>query len=65
MVPTAAEKTLCLDPNRDVEDPIGSGTAAYLSCALRIRDLVRVRFDEIGLRSGLHGEASSAEHGYV
>jgi protein-tyrosine-phosphatase len=65
MIPSAAAKTLCLDPNRDVEDPIGSGTAAYLSCARRIRDLVRVRFDEIGLRSGLHGEASSAEHGYV
>ena len=49
LVPAAAEKTLCLDPNGDVEDPIGSGLPAYLDCARRIHSLVRLRFDEISL----------------
>jgi len=49
LVPAAAEKTQCLDPNADVEDPMGGGPAAYVSCARRIHCLVQLRFDEIGL----------------
>lgn len=49
LVPAAAEKTQCLDPNDDVEDPIGKGPAAYVNCARRIHGLVKLRFDEIGL----------------
>jgi protein-tyrosine-phosphatase len=49
LVPEAAAKTQCLDPDGDVEDPIGKGLAAYVNCAQRIHSLVRLRFDEIGL----------------
>lgn len=55
LVPAAAGKTQCLDPNGDVEDPIGSGLAAYVNCARRIHDLVRLRFDEISFQGGLQG----------
>jgi len=50
MIPAAAEKTQCLDPDDDIEDPIGSGMEAYAQCARRIHGLVRTRLDEIGLR---------------
>lgn len=46
LVPTAAAKTQCLDPDSDVEDPVGRGLAAYISCARRIHGLVLLRFDE-------------------
>jgi protein-tyrosine-phosphatase len=49
LVPAVAAKTHCLDPNGDVDDPIGNGMAAYVNCAQRIHSLVRLRFDEIGL----------------
>jgi protein-tyrosine-phosphatase len=49
LVPAAAAKTQCLDPNEDIEDPMGKGMAAYVNCARRIHDLVKLRFDEIGL----------------
>jgi protein-tyrosine-phosphatase len=52
MFPSAAGKTQCLDPNGDIEDPIGRGMEAYASCAERIHDLVRSRLDEIGLQHG-------------
>jgi protein-tyrosine-phosphatase len=55
LVPAAAAKTLCLDPERDVEDPIGKGMAAYVDCAQRIQVLVRHRFDEIALQGGRPG----------
>jgi protein-tyrosine-phosphatase len=49
MFPAAAAKTHCLDPEGDIEDPIGKGLGAYLSCARRIHILVRSRLDEINL----------------
>jgi protein-tyrosine-phosphatase len=49
IAPAAAGKTLCLDPDGDVEDPMGSELANYVKCARRIHTLVRLRFDEIGL----------------
>jgi protein-tyrosine-phosphatase len=50
IAPAAAEKTLCLDPDGDVEDPMGSELANYVNCARRIHSLVRLRFDEMGLQ---------------
>jgi protein-tyrosine phosphatase len=52
MMPAVAAKTQCLDPDGDVDDPIGKGQKEYVDCALRIHDLVRLRFDELGLQSG-------------
>ena len=46
MLPEAAGKTACVDPEGDVPDPIGSALAAYESCAKRLRELVRCRLDE-------------------
>ena len=53
IAPAAAGKTLCLDPDGDVEDPMGSELANYVNCARRIHSLVRLRFDEIGLQGHL------------
>ena len=53
LIPAAAAKTQCLDPDGDVEDPVGRELAAYVNCATRIHGLVRRRFDEIGLPYGL------------
>jgi protein-tyrosine-phosphatase len=52
LIPGAAAKTQCLDPNGDIEDPIGSGLPAYINCARRIHSLIQLRFDEIGLQGG-------------
>jgi protein-tyrosine-phosphatase len=55
LVPTAAAKTQCLDPEGDVEDPSGSGFEAYLKCASRIHTLVRLRLDELGVATSSAG----------
>ncbi|HMG72705.1 MAG TPA: hypothetical protein VK582_04325 [Pyrinomonadaceae bacterium] len=55
MLPSAAEKTQCLDPDIDVQDPVGSGLDAYLQCARNIHTLVRARFDELDLGYGVQG----------
>ncbi len=55
MVPAVAGKTVCLDPTGDIDDPIGKGLAAYLSCIERIRRLVQLRFEELDLVSDLRG----------
>jgi protein-tyrosine-phosphatase len=49
MIPSAAGKTHCLDPEGDIEDPMGSGLEAYLKCAGHIHRLVRWRLDEAQL----------------
>jgi protein-tyrosine-phosphatase len=46
LVPEAAGKTACLDPESDVPDPIGQPLAAYLACAQRLQVLVRRRLAE-------------------
>lgn len=51
MFPSAATKTKLLDPDGDIEDPIGAGLEIFLRCARRIQDLVRFRFDELGLQA--------------
>jgi protein-tyrosine-phosphatase len=53
LIPAVAAKTQCLDPDGDVEDPMGKELADYVNCARRIHGLVRLRFDEIGLTYGL------------
>lgn len=50
--PSAAAKTHCLDPDSDIEDPIGRGAEVYLNCAERIRALVRWRLCEARLGAG-------------
>ncbi len=47
LVPAAAGKTVCLDPDGDVPDPIGHGQEAYRTCLARIRGAVRQRLDEL------------------
>jgi protein-tyrosine-phosphatase len=47
--PDVAPKTHCLDPNGDVADPIGGPLAGYETTAARLRELVRMRFDELRL----------------
>ena len=51
MLPAVASKTRCLDEQTDIDDPIGKGMEAYLNCARRIHDLVRLRFDELDLKA--------------
>jgi len=51
MLPGVASKTFCLDAQADIADPIGKGMEAYLNCAQRIHDLVRLRFDELNLKA--------------
>ena len=51
LLPAVAGKTHCLDTLTDVEDPIGKGMEAYLTCAQRIHDLVRLRFDELDFKA--------------
>jgi hypothetical protein len=48
--PDAAMKTRCLDPDGDIDDPIGAAFEVFLRCAERIQELVRWRFDELGLQ---------------
>ncbi|MCE9590811.1 MAG: Sua5/YciO/YrdC/YwlC family protein [Planctomycetes bacterium] len=46
MAPSAAEKTLALDPAGDIEDPIGSGMEAYERCAAAIEKSLNQRLKE-------------------
>jgi protein-tyrosine-phosphatase len=55
LVPEVAAKTQCLDPEGDVEDPLGGGPAVYVNCARRIQGLVRLRFDELRVPGELQG----------
>jgi protein-tyrosine-phosphatase len=45
-VPSAAGKTYCLDPDSDIEDPIGGGLEDYLKCAQHIHRLVSRHLDK-------------------
>lgn len=53
MIPSVADKTHCLDPETDIEDPMGNGLEAYLRCASHIHKLIRWRLDEAQLNAGL------------
>jgi len=58
LLPAAAEKTHCLDPEGDIADPIGQGLETYLKCAQRMHELICLRLNELGLRAGLAEESS-------
>jgi protein-tyrosine-phosphatase len=47
MIPAVAGKTYCLQAQGDIDDPIGKGMQAYVDCASRIRELVRLRLNEL------------------
>src|SRR5690349_1862277 len=51
LLPGVDNKTFCLDVEADIADPIGKGMEAYLSCARRIHELVRLRFDELNAKA--------------
>jgi len=53
MIPSVAGKTHCLDPEGDIEDPIGGGPEAYIKCAGHLHRLVRWRLDEAQLSPSL------------
>jgi protein-tyrosine-phosphatase len=53
LIPSAAGKTHCLDPEGDIEDPLGSGLEAYLNCAGHMHRLIRWRLDEAQLTPSL------------
>jgi protein-tyrosine phosphatase len=46
LVPSAAEKTVPLDPAGDIEDPIGADVSHYQALAVRLRELVAQRLRE-------------------
>jgi protein-tyrosine-phosphatase len=46
LVPDAADRTFCLDPDEDVPDPAGEPLDAYRECATRLRALVHDRVAE-------------------
>lgn len=47
LVPAVLEKTRRLDPDSDIEDPMGSGIEAYVRCARHIHRMICARLDEI------------------
>lgn len=47
--PTAAAKTHALDPTGDIPDPIGGPQDGYDTAAVRLRDLVQMRFADLGV----------------
>lgn len=51
LAPDAAEKTLRLDPDRDVTDPVGSDSAVYQQTAEMIREALRRRLQEEWIQS--------------
>jgi protein-tyrosine phosphatase len=46
LVPSASEKTMTLDPDGDIEDPIGGDLSLYQQLATHMRQLVEKRLDE-------------------
>jgi protein-tyrosine phosphatase len=46
LVPSAAEKTVTLDPDKDIDDPIGGDVQLYRDVAGQIKELIERRLDE-------------------
>ncbi|HZK80145.1 MAG TPA: Sua5/YciO/YrdC/YwlC family protein [Humisphaera sp.] len=46
LVPAAADKVATLDPESDIEDPIGGNAALYQAVAGQIRELIEKRLEE-------------------
>jgi protein-tyrosine phosphatase len=51
LAPDAADKVQRLDPNQDVQDPIGSGLSTYRDTADQIRKALEARLTELQLSS--------------
>lgn len=50
LVPSATGKTLTLDPDRDIEDPIGSDDETYRKLAGKLKNLIELRLSETVLK---------------
>lgn len=59
LYPSAAWKTMLLDPDGEIQDPSESSDEAYMRCAYRLQSLIRMRLDQLGITSGLGVAASS------
>jgi protein-tyrosine phosphatase len=46
LVPSAAEKTMTLDPSQDIEDPIGGDLSLYNEVATQLKSLIEKRLPE-------------------
>jgi protein-tyrosine phosphatase len=46
LVPSASEKTKTLDPDKDVEDPIGGDLSLYQELAVELKRLIEKRLEE-------------------
>ncbi len=46
LVPSAREKTKTLDPDKDVEDPIGGDLSLYQELAVELKQLIQKRLEE-------------------
>ena len=46
LVPSASEKTMTLDPDGDIEDPIGGDLALYQQLAVYMQQIIDQRLDE-------------------
>ncbi len=49
VMPDVEEKTVVLDENGDISDPIGGSLGVYRKCARHIASEIRKRLDELGL----------------
>jgi len=49
LVPSAADKTHTLDPDQDVEDPIGGDDSLYRELAVQLRALIEKRLESLHL----------------
>ena len=49
LVPSAAERVAGLDPDRDIDDPIGGDQALYQELAVQLRELIERRLQEKSL----------------
>jgi L-threonylcarbamoyladenylate synthase len=55
--PSARDRVQMLDPDGDIEDPIGSDTAVYRKLAERMRPLIKHHLVEAGLLAGTSADA--------
>jgi protein-tyrosine phosphatase len=46
LVPSASQKTRTLDPDKDVEDPIGGDLSLYQELAVELKKLIEKRLEE-------------------
>ena len=49
LVPAAAEKTMTLAPDEDIEDPIGGDESLYRELATQLRGLIEKRLESLPL----------------